>query len=503
MNTTVGKGAIILTISGLVCKLFGALFRLPLTNIIGLEGIALFQMVITIYSFALVCVSGGVTNSLSKLISSARARGDQKAVGAYLRHALHFTLGLSLFFGAIFLLFAPQIVSLQRASSGEGAYRMLTLLLPLGGLVGVFRGILQGYGNMTPTAVSQIIEQVVKFAFGLIFAYLFKGQGIGGGVLGAVLGITISEVFACFYLGYKMSRVDKFEFAQGYKKRFFEATLPLTFGGVILPLTHTIEALFIVKLFVFSGLSESVAKVVYGLQTGVVGAILNFPLVISLAVASALLPNLSYLAEKGDDEGQREVISKSLLAMWFLLIPLVVGIMSVARNVYPLIYPQVMEGYLDIAVQLTFVNGFSIIATALMQQLVSILQANGYFKDCLIFYVIGGTAKLVGLLIIALIPSVAPFAIAISNLILSAVVSMCVVIKLKGLIALPLFDVALPLLASFVMFIVVRIILSIFPSIGGLALAICSAVVVYLVLALPLTGKYAKILTASLKKGSK
>ena len=95
MNNNVGKGAIVLVISGLVCKFFGGFFRLPLTNIVGIRGIAVYQLIMSIYSLSLVFVSGGVTNSLSKLVSSARARGDYKAISSYFRLALIFTLTLA------------------------------------------------------------------------------------------------------------------------------------------------------------------------------------------------------------------------------------------------------------------------------------------------------------------------------------------------------------------------------------------------------------------------
>ena len=82
MKNTVGRGAVVLILSGLICKFFGGLFRLPLTNIVGMEEIGAFQMVMSLYSLALVFVSGGVTNSLSKLVSGARARGDNKKIGS-------------------------------------------------------------------------------------------------------------------------------------------------------------------------------------------------------------------------------------------------------------------------------------------------------------------------------------------------------------------------------------------------------------------------------------
>ena len=92
MKNNVGKGAFVLILSGLICKVFGGLFRLPLTNIVGIEGIGVYQMITSIYSLALVFVSGGVTNALSKLVASARARGDYRIIGSYVRYALFFSL---------------------------------------------------------------------------------------------------------------------------------------------------------------------------------------------------------------------------------------------------------------------------------------------------------------------------------------------------------------------------------------------------------------------------
>lgn len=490
MKASVGKGAFILIISGLICKFFGGLFRLPLTNIIGIEGIGVFQMVMSIYSLALVFVSGGVTNALSKLVSSARARGDYDKINSYLGWALAFTLGLSAILALVFLAFSREISLLQGAEQGASSYKILALLLPLGGLVGVFRGIVQGFENMTPTAISQIIEQVTKLAFGLIFAYAFGKQGISAGVAGAFLGITLSELFACFYLGLIVFKKSKTSLNPSCRKEFFSASLPLTLGGAVLPLTHAVESLVIVSLLQKSGLSQESATALYGLQTGVVGAILNFPLIISMAVAISLLPNLSYLVAKGDNDGQKSLIAKSFSSMWFLLIPLVFGIMAVSKTLYPIIYPSTMATYLGTAVQLTSVVGISIICTAIMQYLVSLLQANGFYNYSMVFHIIGGVAKILMLFILAPIGGIGIFSIAISNIVLSTIVSACALIKLGGLVKIPFFDLALPLLAGFVMLLVVRIFLSIISGIWGLVLAVIIGMGTYFTLALPLSTKY-------------
>lgn len=505
MKNNVGKGAFILVLSGLICKFFGGLFRLPLTNIIGIKGIGVFQIVMTIYSLALVFVSGGVTNALSKLVSSARARGDYQKISSYLGWALVFSMGVSFFFALIFMLFAGEIASAQGAVEGAISYKILALLLPLGALVGVFRGLVQGYENMTPTAISQILQQVTKLAFGLIFAYALNGKGMGYGVLGAFVGITFSDLFASVYLGFIAKKKSRASLGKEERREFFSASLPLTFGGAVLPLTHAIEGLVIVSLLQKSGLSQEGATALFGLQTGVVGAILNFPLIISVSVAVSLLPNLSYLVSKGDRKGQKLLVAKSFSCMWFLLIPLVFGLMAISKVLYPIIYPVAMEKYLGVAVQLTFVVGISIICTAIMQYLVTLLQANGFYNYSMFFHAIGGVAKLGLLFILAPLPNIGIFSIAISNIVLSTIVSACALIKLGDLVKIPFFDIALPLLSSFVMLLVVRIFLSLIGGVVGLVFAIMVGMATYFVLALPLSTRYFNFFISKIgiKKNSK
>lgn len=490
MKNNVGKGAFVLILSGLVCKIFGGLFRLPLTNIVGIEGIGIYQMITSIYSLALVFVSGGVTNSLSKLVSSARARGDYKIIGSYIRYALIFSLSISTIFGIFFLLFSRSIGSLQGLGEGSEAYKLVSIILPLGAIIGIARGLLQGYENMVPTAVSQILQQISKLAFGLIFAYILGRNSVGKGVFGAFLGITCSELLASVYLIFVASKKKGLRYGKEGKRDFFSASLPLTFGGVILPLTHAIEALFILPLLVKAGLAREVATSLYGIQTGVVGAIMNFPLIISMAVAVSLLPNLSRLSANGDSEGQKRLISTSFSCMWYLLIPLVVGIMAIAGGLYPVIYPRVIKGYFEITMQLTLLGGISIIMTAIMQFLVSVLQANGYYKYTLLFYALGGIAKVVFLFIFAPMKAISIYAVAISNILLSLIVSICILIKLKNLIKIPFVELFLPLTASVIMFLSVKIFLTLVGGIIGIILAVIIGMGLYFVFTLPLILKY-------------
>lgn len=493
MKNSLSRGAITLIVSGIICKIFGALFRLPLTNILGISGLGGYQMVMSLYSLTLGFVSGGVTNALSKLVSASRARGDYSSASGYYHYALLFSLSLSLVFGLFFVLFSKSIAALQGFGEASISYMMLALLLPLGALVGTFRGVIQGYENMTPTAISQIIEQSVKFAFGLVLAYILGKFGVGSGVFGAFLGIAAAEALAALFLAFVAIKKVKLRAAKTpVRAEFFKAALPLTFSGSVLPLAFAIESLIITSLLLKAGIENSTAATLYGLQSGVVGAILHFPLVISLSAATTMLPKISYLSSQGDLDGQKAVINKAFSIMWFLLIPLVIGIISISKGLYLLLYSKNVDGYIDIACQLTRLGGIAIVLSAITQLLNAILQAKGFYNYSLLFNIVGGVFKILSLIIFAPIDRINIFAIPISNIVLYSIICICALVKLGGLMKVNFYNLTLPLLSSFIMYMAVKLWLNYYSGVWGVIIAVMLGGVIYLLLCLPLLIDYGK-----------
>ena len=236
-----------------------------------------------------------------------------------------------------------------------------------------------------------------------------------------------------------------------------KAVLPLTFGGAVLPLTHAIDSLIIVSLLSVAGFASEKATALFGLQTGVVGAIFNFPLIISLSVGIALLPKVSYLVGNNMFDEEKRIIKKSFSGMWFLLLPLVFGIMSIANQLYPIIYPNSIKGYLSVAVELSYLTGISIILTAIMQFVLSLLQAKGHFLFSFLITLAGGIVKVVFVIIFARIPSVNIFAIPLSNIALALVVCIGSLLRLGKSFKVDYFDILVPLFSSIIMFISIKI----------------------------------------------
>ncbi|MBE7075566.1 MAG: hypothetical protein E7375_00660 [Clostridiales bacterium] len=501
MKNKIGKGALILLASGLICKVLGALFRLPLTNLIGIEGIGVFQLVMALYSFALVITCGGITTSLSKLISSARARKDYRKIKTYLSRALIVGVGIGFALGVVFLIFGKKI-SLFQGIESNNSYYLFVFLLPLGAGLSALRGFFQGYENMLPTAVSQVVEQVFKFAFGLLFAFFFAKKSVANGVFGAFLGITLSEVVALLFLStvYLLRRkkhFPKFDLAKlkFARKEFDMANFPLTLSASILPLVNAFDGLVIVPRLVQAGFSNSVATQLFGLQSGVVGAILNFPLIISMAVTTALLPNISYTISRGI--AGRTMVEKGFRALFYLILPTTFGVVAISKQVFDLVYVDMSAELLEIAFNLMLFGAFSIIFTAVMQYLVMLLQANGQFSYILIITSIGGLVKAVLSYSLAAVSAINIFALVVGNIALMSIVSILALIKLKRLMIfkinfLELFNL---IFATALMFLTVYTFINCnyFSSLANIVLAVLLGVLVYFVFTLSFLIKMKKV----------
>lgn len=488
-----GVSALILLVSGLVCKSLGALFRLPLTNLIGIEGIGIFQLIMSLYAFALVLTCGGITNSLSKLISSSRARGENAKISTYLKRSLFVGVDIGLLLGVLFLLFGKYISTFQGLSNSN-TYYLFIILLPLGAGLSALRGYFQGYENMVPTAVSQVIEQVFKFVFGLLFSFYFGKFGVEEGVFGAFLGITLSELISLIYLFvlqfYKnknnksLQNLRQIKFA---RQEFDKANFPLMFSSSILPLVNAFDGLVIVPRLIKAGITNGLATKLFGLQAGIVGAILNFPLIISIAVTTTLLPNISYLISRGT--GGKHTIEKGLKLLLFLILPTTFGVVAISKQAFMLVYKDMTGAILDTAFELMFFGAFSIVFTAIMQYLIMLLQANGEYKFILVITALGGVAKANLSFFLSAIPSINIFALVFGNIALSAIVCLLSLIRLKSYVnfSLPFSDVFVLIFATFLMFLTVYTFINCnyFYIVWNIALAVGLGALVYFVLTIP------------------
>lgn len=166
------KGAAILGIAGAIVKVLGAFYRLPLGNIIKPEGMGYYQTAYPLYVLLLTLSTSGFPVAIAKLVSEKRALGNYKGAHKVFKIAFLGLLIAAILTSLFVLLNAKTIVV---ALENENAYYSLIALVPALFFVPIMtaiRGYFQGRQNMTPTALSQIVEQLFRVSSGLMLTYI-------------------------------------------------------------------------------------------------------------------------------------------------------------------------------------------------------------------------------------------------------------------------------------------------------------------------------------------
>ena len=170
--------AVILAISGIFCKILGAIYKIPLSNILGSQGMGIYYLVFPIYAFFLTLTSSSFTTAISKIVSKQMA--DNKKLLAY--KTFKASLILLVFLGliaSIFLsIFSYFIAKLQGETNAYICYLIIAPSILLVAIICAFKGYFQGLQNMTPTALSQVIEQLIKLFTGFLLASLLVKKAL-------------------------------------------------------------------------------------------------------------------------------------------------------------------------------------------------------------------------------------------------------------------------------------------------------------------------------------
>ena len=195
------KGTLILGAAGVIIKLLGAVFRIPLGSLIGSEGMGYYQTAYPVYALFLTLATAGFPTAIAKLVSEQVALGNHKGANEIFKitHIMLFATGLVmfiiLFFGADFI-----VTNVQHNPSAVTAMRAIAPALLIVPSMSAYRGYYQGYQQMSRIAISQIFEQVFRVFLGLGLAYVLMKQfgpkmGAAGGISGATIGAFASFLF--------------------------------------------------------------------------------------------------------------------------------------------------------------------------------------------------------------------------------------------------------------------------------------------------------------------
>ncbi len=413
------KGATLLACATIVSKLIGALYRIPLTNILGAEGIGLYQLVFPLYALVLTLSSGAVPNAVAIVVSGAYA-SDAESAKKRFSIALRVITAIGAGFSAIMALLAYPLSLLQRNEEAVFGYLAIAPAVAVVSAVSVYRGYFQGKKNMRPTSISNITEAVVKLSAGLLAALLLKDLGTIYSVIGALSGVTISEIVTLIVLyaifKKKEGKLPRLKKSDDYKdglRDVLRVSVPMAICGVIANLTQFIDSVAVVPFLEFVGKGTAEATKEYGLFSGPVSSLISLPVVVGICLSVAIIPSVSTDKKRLDVDGIKEKTSSAIKLSFAIGLPFAAFFIVAADGIVACLYPTFSAEETVMTATLLRIASVSSLALLLGQILVAVMQALGYIRLPIRNYAIGATIK-VGLDFI-LMPYIGVYGVAVAS----------------------------------------------------------------------------------------
>ena len=448
-NTFFG-GAAILAMGILVVKVIGLFYKIPLVNIIGSEGSADFNNAYNIYSVLLTISTAGLPVAVSKMVSEANALGRQNQVHKVFRLSLAAFLTLGVVSFLIMYFGSEQLAGMMHDSLAAAGIRALAPAVICVGCLSAFRGYAQGHGNMTPTAVSQILEALCKLVIGLGLAYWLvrAGQPSHVAAAGAITGVTVGTILALAYMifNFVSTRMreekdtqDAPDSARRILSTLMKIAIPITISSSMVGIVTVIDSALVQgqiqkvlisdpdswalyqqvvdfapleaardawQQAVSSGAAaeavsqlygavelaaENISRSLYGNYRGAL-TIYNLPLSLMAAITASVIAAVSAALARRDRRGAARITGSALRITALLAFPMGVGLFVLGTPIIRLIFPELDA---SVAGPLLSTLGIASIFVCLMLVCNSVLQAHGFINLPVVIMALGGVVKIV------------------------------------------------------------------------------------------------------------
>ncbi|MCG0275801.1 MAG: polysaccharide biosynthesis protein [Thermosediminibacteraceae bacterium] len=379
------KGAMILTAAGFLVKILGAVYRIPLAMMIKDEGMGLYQMAYPIYVTLLSISTAGLPTAISKMVAG------EVAVKRYRNAYRVFKVSLAVLtvVGALltmFLMVNARFLA-ERVLGNPKAFYPLISISPAIFFVSImscFRGFFQGLQDMTPSALSQVIEQLGRVITVFLLATLLLPRGVEYAAAGAAFGPVVGSIAGLLMLVavYRRKKSNLFgSFTASAEValenplhivwRLFAFAIPITLGGLIIPIMNLADAAIVTRRLQDAGFSVGRATELYGQLTGMAAPLINLPAVMTMSVAASLVPAVSEAVALKNARMVAGRAETGVRITFMFALPAAVGLYILAEPVSLLLYNNSEAG-----IPLSILS-WGIIFLALQQTTTGLLQGVG------------------------------------------------------------------------------------------------------------------------------
>ena len=372
----------ILAMAGVIARLIGLIYRVPMQRTIGDAGMGYYSAAFQIYSLMLIISSYSLPVAVSKLIAGYTARDEYKNA----KRIYNCSMLFACFTGGITCLIvffcADFLAGLIKLPKSAIALRILAPTLLVVAIMGVMRGFFQGNGSMVPTATSQLVEQIINAIVSVVAAkFLFDyGLGVSGllrdddyaaayGAAGGTLGTSAGALagLICLIIVYLISKRDF-----NYRVRHDENRHSDTFGRMLFALILTVLPVLlsttvynlsdILDQGIFNyvmdtkGLSEVKAEH-WGIFSTKYKVLTNVPVALASAVCSSMMPSLTGCIRREEYKIARRKVSLAMRFTMILSIPCAVGLAVLGKPIISTLF----QGEVDIPATMLKIGSIAVV----------------------------------------------------------------------------------------------------------------------------------------------
>ena len=402
------KGTFILTIAGFVVKVIGSLNWIFVSRILGGEGIGLYQMAFPIYFFAMTVSQAGVPVAISIITAERVALKDIYGAKRVFRISMALMLFTGIFFSLLTYFAADWLIDWHFIRDSR-AYMSVVALAPTVFFVTFLassRGYLQGWQRMTPTAVSQIVEQIFRVITMVLLADLLLPWGLDYAAAGASLGAlagAVTGLIVLVYYHWKLDRDIEAEYGVELKpapgterestrqiiRRIFMLSLPVSAASIMLPVVSNLDLMIVPQRLEVAGYSVNEATELFGYLTGMAVPLVNLATILTASLAMSIVPAISEARALQDTSRIFSQTAAAVRISNFVCFPAFVVVFVLATPISSLIYNAPGAG------PAVMISAFSIILLGLHQVSTGVLQGLGHTTIPMVNMVLAAIAKVI------------------------------------------------------------------------------------------------------------
>lgn len=394
------RGAISLTLAAVFSKILGLVFKIPLSHILGDEGMGYFNTAYTVYTcFYLICTAG-TPKAVSILISRAAAKGSGEEE-RILRVAFWMFLILGGGMTVLFYWMAPTLSRLVGNASATATMIAIAPTVLFISIGAVLRGYLNGRARMLPIAISQLVEGSFKLFLGILFSVMGYRRGLSLPMISgfSILGITLGSIVGVAYLAIEV-KMDKKENNARQKidqpilriaRDIVSIAFPVAVSAGALSLTNLIDLSLIMRRLLLIGYTEPQASALYGNYTTLAVPMFNLAAAITAAIAMSVLPRLTRAHCRGEQMSFQELFGFAMEITACVSVPMCAAFVFFPKEILSLFFDAAS---VDAAAPLLALLAPAVLFMSMLTVINTALEAMGHLYAPLVTMAIGGIVKM-------------------------------------------------------------------------------------------------------------